>query len=283
MDYNSNLMDKDAYLDHCADVVWESLLKPRRDQIPKEPGLVSRMAYHGELSKVVPGREYLIMLGNKPGLTRFYVTAKQIYVLTVLNAGSTSAGAQRFISSFRLKMPGMQGATSLQEDSSFVPFARVPPPSNVGPGRGVGPGAPPTTSGRPLLVPPSGGVGTGSGIGPGPGNVVGGAPANGASGNTDYNRVFSGREVTSKARVFSKPEPSYTESARKYEVQGTVVLRCVFSSSGEINNIKVVAKLPHGLTERALRAAREIRFTPALKDGRAVSMYIQLEYNFNLY
>ena len=84
--YNSNLMDKDAYLDRCADVVWESLLKPRRDQIPKEPGLVSQMAYHGELSKVVPGREYVITLGNKPGLTRFYITEKHLYVLTVLNA-----------------------------------------------------------------------------------------------------------------------------------------------------------------------------------------------------
>jgi outer membrane biosynthesis protein TonB len=41
--------------------------------------------------------------------------------------------------------------------------------------------------------------------------------------------------------------------------------------------------LPYGLTTRAVRAARQIRFTPAEKDGKPVSMYIQLEYNFNLY
>ena len=281
--YNVNLMDKDTYLDACADVVWESLLKRRRDQIPKEPGLMSQMSYHGELSKVVPGREYVITLGNKPGLTRFYLTEKHLYVLTVLNAAPTSDGTQRFISSFSLKTPGMQEPTSLQEDLSFVPpQARVPPPSGTGSGVLVGPGTPQAALAQPRVVPPSA-VGTGGGIGPGLGSMSGddrkmstGAPA-------ESNSVFTGREVTAKARVLSKPEPSYTESARKYSVQGTVVLRGVFASSGEVTNLKVVAKLPHGLTERALEAARKIKFTPAVKDGRDVSMYIQLEYNFNLY
>jgi TonB family protein len=279
--YNSNLMDKDAYLDACADVVWESLLKPRRDQVPKEPGLVSQMSYHGELSKVVPGREYLIILGNKPGLTRFFLAEKQLYVLTVLNAEATSAAAQRFISSFRLKIPGMQEAASLQEDTSYVSPATVPLPG-IGAGVLVGPGTPQAALAQPRVVPPAA-VGTGGGFGPGLGSTSrddrkasSGAPA-------DSNSVFSGREVTTKARVVAKPEPSYTESARKYAVQGTVVLRCVFSSSGEVKNLKVVKRLPHGLTERALVAAREIKFTPAVKDGREVSMYIQLEYNFNLY
>jgi len=99
----------------------------------------------------------------------------------------------------------------------------------------------------------------------------------------DYNRVFRVSEVTQRARVLKKPEPTYTESARKYSITGTVVLRAVFSQDGEVTNIFVVRKLPHGLTQQALKAARAIRFTPAMKDGRPVSMYIQLEYNFNLY
>ncbi|HET6889506.1 MAG TPA: tetratricopeptide repeat protein, partial [Pyrinomonadaceae bacterium] len=40
--------------------------------------------------------------------------------------------------------------------------------------------------------------------------------------------VFTGKEVTQKARVTSKPEPSYTEPARLAGVQGTIVLRAVF-------------------------------------------------------
>jgi TonB family protein len=96
-------------------------------------------------------------------------------------------------------------------------------------------------------------------------------------------RVFTPREVDQKARVLSRPEPRYTEEARANAVQGTVVLRAVFSASGEVTNIRVVSGLPYDLTESAFEAARQIKFTPAMKDGRAVPQYIQIEYNFNLY
>jgi TonB family protein len=95
--------------------------------------------------------------------------------------------------------------------------------------------------------------------------------------------VLSGKEVTTKAIVITKPEPRYTEEARQKAVTGTVVLRGVFSSYGKITNLRVISGLPHGLTENAIAAARQIRFIPAIKDGQFVSMYIQLEYNFDLY
>ena len=100
----------------------------------------------------------------------------------------------------------------------------------------------------------------------------------------DYaNNIFKPGEVSSKARIISRPDPQYTEEARKNQIAGTVVLRAVFSSDGQVTNIRTVSGLPHGLTERAMAAARQIRFTPATKDGRPVSQYVQLEYNFNLY
>ena len=100
---------------------------------------------------------------------------------------------------------------------------------------------------------------------------------------TALERVFTGREVTRKAWVVAKPEPTYTEEARQRQVVGTVVLRGVFSSSGKVTSLRVLSGLPHGLTEKALSAARNIKFIPAMKDGKYASMYIQLEYNFNLY
>ena len=99
----------------------------------------------------------------------------------------------------------------------------------------------------------------------------------------DYNRIFSGKEVTSKARVLDKPEPTYTESARKFGITGTVVLRAVFAKNGEVTDIRVIKKLPHGLTQSSIAAVRAIRFTPATKDGQNVSMWMELQYNFNLY
>jgi TonB family protein len=96
-------------------------------------------------------------------------------------------------------------------------------------------------------------------------------------------QVRSGKDVSRKAIVITKPEPQYTEAARHNQVTGTVVIRCVFSSHGAVVSLHPVSGLPFGLTERALAAARQIKFIPAIKEGHFVSMYIQLEYNFNLY
>ena len=95
--------------------------------------------------------------------------------------------------------------------------------------------------------------------------------------------VYSGKDVGIKATVAKKPEPSYTRDARKNKIEGTVILRCVFAANGKVTNIRVVSGLPDGLTDRAIKAAQKIRFKPATKDGKPVSMWMQLEYNFNLY
>jgi TonB family protein len=137
------------------------------------------------------------------------------------------------------------------------------------------------------------GEGKGDGFGPGSdGNIgdgtrglgsggMGGGPRS-ASGS-DPNRIIPASMAAQRARVLSKPEPQYTEEARRNQISGTVVLRVVFSRSGEVTNIRAIHTLPFGLTEKAIAAARQIRFLPAIQDNRPVSVYMQLEYNFNLY
>jgi protein TonB len=135
------------------------------------------------------------------------------------------------------------------------------------------------------------GRGDGAGVGPGRGyntggdgpNIGGGGAGGGGGGGDDPNRVFAPKDVSAKARIISRPEPQYTEEARRNQVTGTVVLRAVFSAGGAVTNIKAIKGLPDGLTEKAIAAARQIKFVPAQKDGRNVSQYIQIEYNFNLY
>nr|MBA3323558.1 energy transducer TonB [Pyrinomonadaceae bacterium] len=130
----------------------------------------------------------------------------------------------------------------------------------------------------------------GGGVGPGRGGNTGGGDRNdggggpgGGGGGTDYKRTFSPKEVTRKATILTRPEPQYTEEARKNSVTGEVTIRAVLSSNGQITNITPLKRLPDGLTEKAIAAARQIRFTPAEKDGRPVSQYITLVYNFNIY
>ena len=106
--------------------------------------------------------------------------------------------------------------------------------------------------------------------------------------NTDGIKVSDGFSESSfiptqpdeRVRLLKKPEPSYTEEARANKVTGTVILKVVFTSKGTVENIRVVRELPGGLTERAIEAAKKIKFVPATKDGHAVSMWMQLEYVF---
>jgi TonB family protein len=138
------------------------------------------------------------------------------------------------------------------------------------------------------------GEGTGPGFGPGQdGNIGGDRNGPGCCGQgggkgsnpspDDPDRVYPSGQVTERARVIAKPEPQYSEEARRNLVMGTVVLRVVFSRTGEVTNIRAMQALPFGLTERAIAAARMIRFRPATRNGQAVNVSMQLEYNFNLY
>ncbi len=95
--------------------------------------------------------------------------------------------------------------------------------------------------------------------------------------------VYWGSDVTTKVRVLSKPEPSYTSQARSAGLAGTVILRAVFTAHGTVENILVVRSLPGGLTAESVQAARRIKFTPATKDGKPVSVFMELQYNFNLF
>ena len=99
----------------------------------------------------------------------------------------------------------------------------------------------------------------------------------------DYTKIFSDKEVTQQARILSRPSPYYTEEARRNSVQGSVTLRVVFATSGQVTNIRALKSLPDGLTEQAMMAAKQIKFQPAIKDGRAVSQYVTLQYDFRLY
>ena len=162
-----------------------------------------------------------------------------------------------------------------------LPNSTATVPSS-GPGRGGGMG-----DGT------GGGMGTGEGTGLGPGrggntgggdrHDGGGGPGGGGGGGVDYTRPFKQTEVTRKALITFKPEPGFTEEARKNNVTGVVRLRAILHASGGVQSISVVKGLPDGLTEKAISAARQIRFTPAEKDGRSVSQYVVLEYNFNIY
>ena len=84
-------------------------------------------------------------------------------------------------------------------------------------------------------------------------------------------------------KIISKPQPEYTEEARRHQITGTVVLRALFHSSGKVQDVCWVSSLPYGLTENAIKAAYKIVFEPVKKDGQPTSVTMAVMYNFDLY
>jgi len=70
------------------------------------------------------------------------------------------------------------------------------------------------------------------------------------------------------AEILAKPTPVYTDEAKKLRIEGEVLLEVVFESSGKLRVVRVVRGLGHGLDEAAIRAAEQIRFKPAVRDGQ---------------
>jgi TonB family protein len=100
--------------------------------------------------------------------------------------------------------------------------------------------------------------------------------------DTGKEKVFTSKQVDTKATILSKPAPSYSREARRAGIRGYVILKVVLSSTGKIGRIKVLRGLPFGLTENGIRAACKIKFQPAVKDGQPVSQTLQVDYAFSL-
>ncbi|HEV8368836.1 MAG TPA: energy transducer TonB [Pyrinomonadaceae bacterium] len=95
-------------------------------------------------------------------------------------------------------------------------------------------------------------------------------------------KVYKSTEVSRKVTLTAKPEAEYTEDARENKIEGNVILHMVLRSNGEVSDIAVLKGLPHGLNDKAIEAARNIKFEPAIKDGHPVSQYLRVEYVFTL-
>jgi TonB family protein len=82
--------------------------------------------------------------------------------------------------------------------------------------------------------------------------------------------------------ILYREKAKYTQEAKDNKVEGTVVLSVVFGADGQIGAVRVIRGLPHGLTQKAIEATSKIRFEPAMKDGKPVSVRGNIEFTFNL-
>jgi TonB family protein len=83
-------------------------------------------------------------------------------------------------------------------------------------------------------------------------------------------------------KVIRKAFPRYTDAARNANISGTVNLAILFGSDAKIKFIVVTKSLGYGLDEQAIKAATNIQFEPATRDGQAISVIKLVQYSFRI-
>jgi TonB family protein len=179
------------------------------------------------------------------------------YVLQAVSYGILDPVADRFLASLRftgeVPAPDYKARVEPIRDDQLT----LMPPSSGGGGIGSG-----TGSATPISV----GVGNGAGSGVGS-DAQPPAPPN----------------ATRGLKLLSKPSPPYTDLARIYEINGSVLARVTFKADGTVGEVSIVRSLPFGLDDAAIKAARQMSFNPALINGKPTSVTKQVEYSFTLY
>ncbi len=114
------------------------------------------------------------------------------------------------------------------------------------------------------------GSGDGAGIGPGSGGNIGGG-------------VYQvGGSVRPPIAIYT-PDPEFSEEARKAKFSGNVVVSLIVGADGRPRNVHVLRGVGMGLDEKAIEAVQQYKFKPAMQNGKAVAVYLNVEVNFQIF
>jgi TonB family protein len=78
----------------------------------------------------------------------------------------------------------------------------------------------------------------------------------------------------------NRVKPDYPDEASLADITATVEAKAVFQADGEVGEIEIVRWAGFGLEEAAMRAIRQLKFKPARRDGKAISVRALIRYNF---
>ena len=82
--------------------------------------------------------------------------------------------------------------------------------------------------------------------------------------------------------VVKEAKPRYTADAMRAKVEGTVTLEGIVQPDGVIDEVRVTKALDPDLDQEAIKAFKEWRFKPGLKDGKPVPVRVTIAMSFTL-
>ena len=82
--------------------------------------------------------------------------------------------------------------------------------------------------------------------------------------------------------LIERIDPLYPEAARKLRQEGTVLLEAVITSSGLVEDVRIVGSAGPLLDAAAVSAVRRWRYRAATLNGRSVAVFLTVKVRFGL-
>lgn len=163
-----------------------------------------------------------------------------------------------------LNIPVQTLASGTVASAGVIDISAPPAPGSTSQGSGRGGGA---------------GTGTGTGVGPGQGSGLGPGFGGGTGGG-----VYKPGSGVTAPQLLTQVKPQYTTDAMRAKIQGKVWLEVVVMPDGRPGDIRVVRSLDRtfGLDEEAIKAMRQWRFRPGVRQGQNVPVAVTVEMEFTL-
>jgi TonB family protein len=97
----------------------------------------------------------------------------------------------------------------------------------------------------------------------------------------DSDKVYSPKEVDAKAIIKNRNKLDPTGFSLDCPDEAILVLKVILHKSGKVSDVKVIKPISCSFEEKAIKSVRKAKFTPATKDGVAVSQYQLIEFRFH--
>ena len=101
---------------------------------------------------------------------------------------------------------------------------------------------------------------------------------------TAQSKVYKSGDGVSLPSVLREVKPGYTREAMQEKIQGSVWLSVVVLESGDVGDVQVTRSLDaeYGLDAEAVKAAKQWKFRPGMKEGKPVAVEVTIELTFTL-
>jgi TonB family protein len=114
------------------------------------------------------------------------------------------------------------------------------------------------------------------------------------SANPDASGVYQVGGSVKGPIIIYQPEPTFPEEARKAKFYGTPIVSFMVDEHGKPQNVHVIHSVVDSVDQKYREAAlalekatvdsvKQYRFKPAMKDGKPVAVYLNMEINIHSY